>query len=277
MCQLQAGDEQVAISGPIADTQLYVLDEHLQPVPIGVPGELFIGGVGLARGYLNRPELTAERFLADPFDADGRLYRTGDRVRYRVDGSLEFLGRLDHQVKLRGYRIELGEIEAVLATHPGVKQAVVLVREDVPGDQRLVAYLMADPEPDAGELRRLARSRLPEYMVPTAWVTLDAFPLTPNRKVDRQALPAPEGSGVVASGAEYVAPSTPDEQALAGIWAEVLRLERIGVRDNFFDLGGHSLLAMQLFARIQKVFGKDLPLTTLFQAPTKRRLSVDWV
>jgi amino acid adenylation domain-containing protein len=228
--------------------------------------------VGLARGYLNRPELNAERFLADPFDADGRLYRTGDRVRYRADGSLEFLGRFDHQVKLRGYRIELGEIEAVLATHPGVKQAAVMVREDAPGDQRLVAYLVADPAPDAGELRRLARSRLPEYMVPTAWVAVDAFPLTPNRKVDRKALPAPEGLGV-GSEAEYVAPSTPDEEVLAGIWAEVLGLERVGTEDDFFELGGHSLLATQVVARVRDGLGVELPLRALFEGPTVAELA----
>jgi len=267
VCQVQAGDERVAISGPIANTQLYVLDEWLQPVPVGVPGELHIGGTGLARGYLNRPELNAERFLADPFDADGRLYRTGDRVRYRADGSLEFLGRLDHQVKLRGYRIELGEIEAVLATHPGVHQAVVMVREDAPGDQRLVAYLMVDSEPDAGELRSLARSRLPEYMVPTAWVTMEAFPLTPNRKVDRKALPAPEAADRT-HGTSYVAPRTELEELLVEVWQDVLKINRIGIHDNFFAVGGHSLLATQVLFRMRDAFGVNLKLRHFFEVPT---------
>jgi amino acid adenylation domain-containing protein len=263
-----------SIGGPIAHTRAYVLDAGGRPLPVGVPGELYVGGVQVARGYLNRPRLTAQRFVPDPFggEAGARLYRTGDRVRWLNDGTLEFLGRLDEQVKIRGFRIELGEIEVRLAEHPEVREAVVLAREDRPGDRRLVAYVMAD-HPDAVDvaaLRAHVRQSVPEYMVPAAFVVLEALPLTPNGKLDRRALPAPD----FASAEErYTAPRTPAEEVLAGIWAEVLRLERVGVEENFFELGGHSLLATRVVSRIRAVFGVELPLRALFEGPTTAELA----
>jgi acyl carrier protein len=260
----------VPLGQPIAQTQFYVLDSAGQLAPLGVPGELFIGGAGLARGYLHRPDLTAERFVPDPWSQSpgARLYRTGDRVRYRADGSLEYLGRADFQVKLRGYRIELGEIEAVLAQQPGVAQAVVTFREEAPGDQRLVAYIV--PEPDAphllpADLRQAIQARLPEYMIPGAIVLLATLPLTPNGKVDRRALPAPERAEDLE---RAVAPRTPTEARLADLWAQVLKLERVSIHDNFFALGGHSLLATQLLAHISETFQVSLPLRSLFETPT---------
>src|SRR6185295_9129116 len=248
----------------------YVVDPHLRPAPIGVPGELLIGGAGLARGYFGRPDLTAERFIPDPFSGalGARLYRTGDLARWLASGEVEFLGRLDHQVKVRGHRIELGEIEAALAEHPSVRAAVAVVREDAPGDQRLVAYVVAGDgtAPANGELRRHLRDKLPEYMVPATFVPLDALPLTPNNKVDRRALPAPETAG--GERRAYVAPRTLAEELLAGIWAEVLKVERVGVQDNFFDLGGHSLLAAQVVSRLREAAQLELPLRALFQNPT---------
>src|SRR5207248_5167463 len=233
----------VPIGRPIANTQIYLLDGHRQPVPIGIPGEVYVGGAALARGYLNRPELTTERFIPDPFSEEcgARLYKTGDRARYLPDGTIEYLGRLDHQVKVRGVRIELGEIEAILGQHPAVRECVVTLREDVPGDQRLTAY--AAPQEGqtvtVTELRRHLKQYLPEYMLPAAVVTLDALPLTPTGKLDRNALPRPDLSGLTAEDS-FVAPRTPDEEMLAGIWAEVLNRECVGIHDNFFELGGHS-------------------------------------
>jgi amino acid adenylation domain-containing protein len=265
-----AGDP-VPIGRPIANTQLYVLDAHRQPVPVNVPGELYIGGAGLARGYHNRPELTAERFIAHPFatDAQARLYRTGDQVRYTPDGTLEYLGRLDTQVKVRGFRIELGEIESVLATHAAVQHAVVIAREDVPGDVRLVAYLVgADgARVSSGDLRRWLGGLLPHYMVPAAFVFVDSLPLTPNGKIDRRALPAPSGSGQQAS-PSFVSPRAGIESAVAEIWRSVLRVERVGVDDNFFDLGGHSLLVVQMQSRLRDRFACELSLLELFRRPT---------
>lgn len=261
----------VPIGWPIANTQLYILDAQLHPVPIGVPGELHIGGVGLARGYLNHPELTAERFIPHPFsDVPGaRLYKTGDLARYRPDGSLEFLGRRDTQIKLRGYRIELGEIEATLEHHPAIRQAVVLAREDTAGDRRLVAYCVPHHGslPDIRELRAFLQTQLPDYMVPAVFVVLDTLPLTPNGKVDRQALPTP-GQARPPLFEAFVAPRTPIEELLAGIWASVLKVESVGIHDNFFALGGHSLLAVQAMSRLRKVFQVDVPLRALFDAPT---------
>ncbi|BBA33066.1 putative linear pentadecapeptide gramicidin synthetase LgrB [Methylocaldum marinum] len=251
----------VPIGRPIANTQLYVLDERFRPVPIGVPGELHIGGDGVARGYLYRPELTAEKFIPHPFSRvpGARLYRTGDLARWRADGELEFLGRIDHQVKLRGFRIELGEIEAALSQQPGIRDAVVLLREDAPGEKRLVAYCVGAVDPET--LRAALKAQLPDYMVPAAWVTLDALPLTPNGKVDRKALPAPERG---ATGTPHVPPQGPTEARLAEIWAEVLRLDRVGRHDNFFALGGDSILSIQIVARATQA---GLPLTPrqLFQ------------
>ena len=247
------------IGRPISNTRIYLLDGLLEPVPVGVAGEIYIGGAGVARGYLNRPELTAERFIASPFVEGDRLYKTGDLGRYLADGNIEFLGRNDFQVKIRGFRIELGEIETQLAQHAGVREAVVLAREreDEPGDKRLAAYYTAaDPAdaPDAEALRRHLSARLPEHMVPAAYVLIEALPLTPNGKLDRKALPAPDAQALVSRA--YEAPRGEVETALAGIWAEVLRLERVGRNDNFFELGGHSLLAVKIkdmiFLRLNK-------------------------
>ncbi|MFP2933990.1 condensation domain-containing protein, partial [Pyxidicoccus sp. 3LG] len=261
------------IGGPLANVHVYVLDSHLRPVPVGAPGELFISGAGLARGYLRRPSLTAERFLPDAFSTTpgARMYRTGDKVRWLADGTLEYLGRTDFQVKLRGFRIELGEIEAALTQQPSVRQALVLVREDVPGNPRLVAWFTHhDSAPDSTSLRAALKLRLPEYMVPSAFVALDAFPLTPNGKVDRRALPAPDFSS---SASTYEAPATPTEQALAALWAEVLHVEKVGRHDDFFALGGHSLLATQVVSRVRKAFDVELPLRALFEAPTVASLA----
>jgi amino acid adenylation domain-containing protein len=261
----------IPIGKPIINTQLYVLDTHLGPVPIGVAGELCIGGVQVARGYLNRPYLTAEKFIPDPFSSESgaRLYRTGDLVRYLADGNLEFLGRIDTQVKIRGYRIELGEIEDVLRQYVEVRDAVVLVREDVPGEKRLTAYVTAKAEqkPKTSDLRKYLKIRLPEYMVPSAFVILEALPLTPNGKVDRKALPVPELKGL-GSEKDYVAPRTPLEEEMAAIWSEVLGVDRIGLHDNFFELGGHSLLAIKLIMRIREAFKTDMALRKLFEQPT---------
>ncbi|WP_375772564.1 non-ribosomal peptide synthase/polyketide synthase [Archangium gephyra] len=274
MSRPQQVGSSVPIGSPIANTQVYLLDASFQPVPSGVPGELFIGGEGLARGYLSRPELTAERFLPNPFGTTGsRLYRTGDLARWRNDGVLEFLGRLDNQVKVRGYRIELAEVEAALLAHSSVREAFALVREDVPGDKRLVAYFTSDSQQlDTPALRAFLQQRLPEFMLPSAFVRLAALPLTSNAKVDRKALPAPDGA--LSTGTEYVAPRSETEQQLAALWSEVLRVERVGLHDNFFELGGHSLLATQVISRLRATFGVELPLRTLFEAPTLEALAL---
>ena len=239
---LKAGDKSISIGHPIANTQVYLLDPHLRPVPVGVVGELFIGGDGLARGYRGRPELTAEKFVPDPFLAGSaaRLYKTGDLGRYRLDGSIEFLGRSDHQVKIRGYRIELGEIEAYLHRHPDVLQAVVEAREDVVGNRRIVAYLMMRHEaPKAGgDFRDFLKEKLPEYMVPSAFVILENFPLTANGKVDRKALPAPE---IRRAEEDVVSCRDTLDLQLTTLWKKLLRIKTVGIRDNFFDLGGNSL------------------------------------
>jgi amino acid adenylation domain-containing protein len=266
----------LTIGRPLTNIQIYILDSHLQPVPIGVPGELHIAGVGLARGYLNRPELTTEKFIPNPFSTDGdsRLYKTGDLARYLPNGNIEYLGRIDNQVKIRGFRIELGEIETVLNQHPQVHSVVVNAGADTPGDQRLVAYIVPQQNtaPTISELRQFLKAKLPEYMVPSAFVILEALPLTPNGKVDRRALPTPDTNNK-AMQASFVPPLDIVEQKLAEIWAEVLKVYPVGVRDNFFDLGGHSLLAVQLMARIEQQFQKNLPLATLFQNSTIEQLA----
>jgi amino acid adenylation domain-containing protein len=268
----------VPIGRPIAATRTHVLDRWGSLAPPGVPGELWIGGTGVARGYRGRPALTAERFVPDPFpssgDSGGRSYRTGDLVRRRSDGILELLGRIDHQVKVRGFRIELGEIETALAGHPGVAQAVVVLREggDRGGERRLVAYMVpAGEAPTPAALRDWLRGRLPEPMQPAAFVFLPSLPLTPNRKVDRRALPAPEAETAAVNA--YAAPRDPAEGMLAGLFAEVLGFERVGIDDSFFALGGHSLLATRLAARVRRLFGVDLPVRDLFESPTVRRLA----
>ncbi|AUB35489.1 Non-ribosomal peptide synthetase component F [Nostoc flagelliforme CCNUN1] len=274
-CQRDYNQQIVAIGRPIANTFIYILDSCMQPVPIGVPGELHIGGVGLARGYLNRPELTQEKFIANPFsnDPDARLYKTGDLARYLADGNIEYLGRIDHQVKIRGFRIELGEIETVLSQHEAVLQTVVIAREDVPGNKRLVAYLVTHPEqtPTIAQLRQFLKEKLPEYMIPSAFVFLETLPLTPNGKVDRRSLPAPESRSELE--VSFIAPRTPTEQMLADIWTDVLGVEQVGIDDNFFTLGGHSLLATQLISRVRSIFKVELPLRSLFEATTIASLS----
>ncbi|HKH47952.1 MAG TPA: amino acid adenylation domain-containing protein, partial [Thermoanaerobaculia bacterium] len=260
--EVPPGAATLPIGLPLANTTLYVLDRWQRPVPPGVIGELLIGGDGLARGYLNRPELTAERFIPDEWARGGRLYRTGDLVRRRTDGSIEFVGRVDHQVKIRGFRIEPGEIEAVLRTHPDVREAVVLPLPDAAGGRRLVAWVAGRP---ASDLRAWLQERLPGYMVPSAFVPLEALPLTPNGKVDRRALPAPE---TARSAADSPAAMSTLEELLAGIWAEVLGIERVGLHDDFFALGGHSLVATQVMSRIRSVLGVELPLRRLFESPT---------
>ena len=255
---------------PLANVQIYLLDQHLQPVPLGVQGELYIGGANLARGYLNRPALTAEQFIPHPFsDAPGaRLYKTGDLARYLPDGNIEFLGRSDYQVKIRGYRVELGEVEAALGQHPAIRQAVVCTQEDLQENKRIVAYVVLSKEIafSLHTLRSFLHTKLPDYMVPAAFIVLDALPLTPNGKIDRQALSAPDQTRP-SLGEAFVAPRTPIEELLAGIWAHVLGVESVGLHDNFFALGGHSLLAMKVVSRLRQVFQVDVSLRALFDAP----------
>jgi amino acid adenylation domain-containing protein len=272
--RVRSADRTVPIGRPIANTQVYVLDPNREPVPVGIPGELYLGGIGLARGYRYAPQLTDERFVPHPFRTGERLYRTGDQVKWLPDGRLDYIGRIDFQVKLRGFRIELGEIEAVLAEDPTVKQALVIVREDVPGDKRLVAYVVAKDERgcDPPALRRGLREVVPDYMVPAAILPLDEFPLTPNGKVDRSALPVPSVEPVH-DGAQTIEPRNRIELQLAAIWEQVLGITPIGVRDNFFALGGYSLLALRMFSAIEQTFGTRLPMALLFQAPTIEQLA----
>src|SRR5581483_4080952 len=305
---VEAGNGPTSIGRPIANTQVYVLDATLEPVPVGVAGDVYIGGAGVARGYLNRPDLTAERFIPDPFvgtlfadqlsearhgsspihrgsvvdrnfkqgfttsERGQRLYKTGDRGCYRPDGTLLYLGRSDQQIKLRGFRIELGEIEAVLTEHQAVQAAVVLMREDTPGNKRLVAYLLPKQEGnlDENELRVWLKRQLPDYMIPSAFMLLEAFPLTPNGKIDRRALPAPNTTSVAE---EFEATRNDREQTIAALWQQLLDLQRVGIQQNFFDLGGHSLIAPRLMASINQAFQVALPLRALFAAPTIAELA----
>jgi amino acid adenylation domain-containing protein len=267
------------IGHPLSNTQVYILDSHAQPVPVGVAGEIYIGGAGVARGYLNRPELTAQRFLPDPFSATpgARLYRTGDLGRWRPDGAIEYLGRNDHQIKIRGFRIELGEIESQLLQHPQVKEAVVLAREDEPGDKRLLAYVTVRNLSETGsdsctsELREHLKRLLPDQMIPNAFVILQNFPLTPNGKLDRRALPAPDSNSYVSR--RYQAPQGPVEEMLARIWSETLKVERLGRDDDFFEQGGHSLLGMKLIEKVAQRLAVRPPVVSLFQYPTVRQMA----
>jgi len=275
-CERDNTNQIVPIGRPIANTQIYILDSHLLPVPIGVPGEIYIGGVGLARAYLNRPELTAEKFICNPFENSkvSRLYKTGDLARYKSDGNIEYLGRLDHQVKIRGFRIELSEIEAVLREHFEVREAVIIVQEERLGNKRLLAYVVPNQEsvPNESALRHFLTEQLPDYMVPSVFVILQALPLSPNGKLDRKALPVPDQ--LRREGQEtFVAARNKLELQLTKIWQEVLDIQPIGVKDNFFALGGHSLLAMSMFTQIEQKLGEYLPLTTLLQAPTIEQLA----
>ncbi|NCS15837.1 MAG: amino acid adenylation domain-containing protein, partial [Microcystis aeruginosa G13-12] len=274
-------DQKISIGRPIFNTQIYILDSNLQPVPVGIPGEIHISGAGLARGYLNRPELTQEKFIPNPFSnsPDSRLYKTGDLARYLPDGNLEYLGRIDNQVKIRGFRIELGEIETILSQHSAVKTAIVIAREDETEQKRLVAYIVPQAEGISAqqeqnfiavtELRQFLKAKLPEYMIPSAFVILESLPLTPNGKIDRRALPAPEFQ----SEEQYVAPRNPIEEILSSIWVKVLKVAQVGIHDNFFELGGHSLLATQLISRIREAFQVEMPLRELFVAPTIAELA----
>jgi amino acid adenylation domain-containing protein len=267
-------DAPIAIGRPLANTQMYILDSQLQPVPVGVAGELHIGGHGLACGYLGRPELTNEKFIANPFRQDGesRLYKTGDWARYQPDGVVQCLGRIDQQVKIRGFRIELGEIETALRQHTAVADAVVTSREDAAGEKLLVGYLMTrNGPPTAGELRDFIRSKLPAYMVPTHFVMMKEFPLTPNGKIDARRLPAPEGTAPRAR--NYIAPRNDHERALVEVWQEVLTLRQVSIEDDFFELGADSLSATRAFARINRRFGTDLPLRAIFENPTVAALA----
>jgi amino acid adenylation domain-containing protein len=275
VCRREEEQQIVPLGHPVGNTELYVLDPYLKPVPVGVPGELCIGGTGLARGYLNRPALTAEKFIPNPFSSQpgARLYRTGDLARYRTDGAVEFLGRLDQQVKIRGFRVEPGEIEAALGNHPSVREAVVVARAGVADGKRLVAYLVADRNGPVlngelqSELRRFLRERLPEYMIPSAFVQVDAWPLTPNGKLNRRALPEPADAHF-GSEASYVAPQTALEQTIAGIWQELFGMGQISVDSNFFDLGGHSLIMVRVHSRLREALGREIPLIDLFRYPT---------
>jgi surfactin family lipopeptide synthetase A len=264
-------DRDVPIGRPFPNYEVYIVNSNLQPVPIGVVGELLIGGVGLARGYLNRPELTAEKFIPHPFsDKPGaRVYKTGDLCRFLPDGNIDFIGRFDYQVKIRGFRIELGEIETVLKQHSDVKNTVVLAREDRPGDKRLVAYVVQKQGTvlTIHELHNFLKEKLPNYMVPSNFVFLDALPLTPNGKVDRNALPVPDTTRPDLE-ETYMAPRTPVEKTLSEIWAEVLGLEKMGIHDNFFELGGHSLLATRVVSRLRNAFRVELLLRSFFESPT---------
>ncbi|MEH2321834.1 non-ribosomal peptide synthetase [Nostoc sp.] len=271
--KVRAGNKAIGIGCPLANTQIYILDSHLQPVPIGISGELYIGGEGLARGYLNRPDLTAEKFISNPFSPNpkSRLYKTGDLARYLPDGHIEYLGRIDYQVKLRGFRIELGEIETALLQHPEVKEGVVIIREDTFNENNLVGYIVTETGQDSlqviSQLRRFLKQQLPDFMVPTIFMALEAMPLTPNGKVDRKALPKPDASRPELE-ANYVAPRTPIEQQITDIWTQVLNVKQVGIYDNFFELGGYSLLGIQVVSRLRQALQVEILMSNLFELPT---------
>jgi thioesterase domain-containing protein len=265
---VEEGMRSIPIGRPVSNTRVYVLDEQMQEVPMGVKGELYTGGEGLARGYINRAEMTAERFVPSPYGRGERLYRSGDQARYLTDGNIEFMGRNDEQVKIRGYRIEAGEVEAALRRQAGVAEAVVVVQQQAGGDKRLAGYVVAqEQQAVTGEgLRKQLREELPEYMIPAVIMRLEEIPLTANGKVDRRALP--EAQWKRGEGRHYKGPRTITEEVLAGIWGELLCIEQIGIDDNFFEIGGHSLLAVRLMSRVQQQMGRSLPLASLFQGPT---------
>jgi acyl-coenzyme A synthetase/AMP-(fatty) acid ligase/acyl carrier protein len=273
--QADAQASSIPIGRPIANTQVYLLNSENELVPVGSEGELCIAGDGLARGYLNQPELTAERFVQHPFSSQpgARIYKTGDLARYRPDGIVEFLGRLDGQVKISGYRIELGEIETVLLHHPGVKSAIVLARQDAPGEKKLVAYVVAQPQGCAvNDLRIFLQGKLPAYMLPSAFVPMSSLPLSPNGKVDRAALPAPEAAASTTAETP-VSPQTEMEKRIAVVWQRVLGLKQVNVEDNFFDVGGDSLQLLEAHAELQKTVSAELVVTDLFEYPTVRALA----
>ncbi len=269
---IQKGDNnKPPIGSPIDNTQIYLLDRNIQPVPVGVAGMLYINGSGLARGYLNRPKITADKFIPNPFaDLPGkRLYKTGDLARYLPSGEIEYIGRIDNQVKVRGFRIELGEIEAQITQHSAVRESVVVVREDIPEEKRLIAYVVSEQEstPKASELRSLLSEKLPNYMIPSVFIPMMTLPLTPNGKVDRKALPAPDGSYLKLETA-YIKPSSNLEKSIANIWQQVLKLEKVGIHDNFFELGAHSLLLVRVHSQLHEIFQTNLSVLDLFRYPT---------
>ncbi|MCW3113559.1 MAG: Non-ribosomal peptide synthetase component, partial [Segetibacter sp.] len=259
------GDEKVVIGKPLSNTRIYILQDQYGLQPTGIPGEICIAGAGLARGYLNRAELTAEKFIKNIFskEVSARIYRTGDLGRWSADGNIEYLGRIDDQVKVRGYRIELGEIESVLLQSGLVNQVVVTAKEDKSGNRHLVGYVIAEGAFDKQAAARYLQGKLPEYMIPGQWISLESFPLTPNGKIDRKALPDPDGSALATN--KYVAPTNEIQLTLVEIWKELLGVERVGIEDNFFELGGHSLLAMRMVAAIKKKFNMSIPIQALFQ------------
>jgi acyl carrier protein len=261
----------VPVGRPLDNVRVYLLDEFLQPVPVGVPGEIYIGGPGVARGYLNRPEITAERFIPDPFalKAGARMYRTGDLARWLPDGNIEYLGRVDFQVKIRGFRVELGEIDNLLLRHPSVENAVTLALTDSPGGPRLVSYVLPRPEQNltSGELRAFVEKDLPDYMVPSFFVIMDAFPLSPNGKVDRKRLPIPSANRPELA-TDYVPPRNEVERKIAAIWQEVLGIDNVGVHDNFFELGGHSLLLAKVNDQLESTFEQSFNMVDMFRYPT---------
>ncbi len=283
IAKVEPGEGSVLIGRPIANTQIYILDCHLKLVPIGVYGEIYISGDGVARGYLNGRSLTSERFIRNPFsdDPDARLYRTGDRARYRPDGNIEFLGRTDNQIKIRGHRVELGEIEAAINQHPTVKECVVVARaRDSSEEKELIGHVVSTQESlvSVDELRRFLGAKMPDYMIPSWFVFLDALPLMPNGKVDRNALPPLDGERPSLD-QRFIEPRSEIEELVAQVWREVLKVEKVGVYDNFFDLGGHSLLATRVVARLRNNFSIDLPLRKLFESPTVAGLAehIDFV